>query len=358
MKVFFDARMIGHPGIGRYIRCLLSEFKKVKDFELNLLGERKIIEGYPDINGNIVDFSYPIYSMQEQIGFLRLKKTLGSSILHIPHYNIPVLAKFNLVVTIHDLIHIVYPHGASKKFASIYMKVMIERALKRAEKVICVSNTTRKSLEEIYGLKNLNIDVIYEGVEKSFFPIKDKHYLLQIKEKYKLPDKFILYVGSIRRHKNIDMLLKVLSQLKNKMPDIYLVLVGRFSHALDLNQKNVLYLGEIPQDQELAAIYNLDACFCNFSFHEGFGLTILEAQKCGIPVVCSNIATHTETGGEGILAVNPTDVDQIEEVLYNVLTNNILRENLINKGLTNVERFSWSLAAEKTIEIYKDAKLH
>jgi hypothetical protein len=133
MKIFFDTRMIEHPGIGRYVRCLLAEFKKRKELNLNLLGSKTSIKNI-SICRKIIDFNYPIYSTQEQLGFLKLRKLIGSDILHIPHYNIPVLTNFRLVTTIHDLIHIVYPQGASKKFASVYMKLMVERVLKNQRK--------------------------------------------------------------------------------------------------------------------------------------------------------------------------------------------------------------------------------
>ena len=182
MKVFFDARMIEHPGIGRYIRCLLKELKKKNNLELIILGNKDLIKKYLEIKENVINFNYPIYSTQEQLGFLQIKKTIGSNILHIPHYNIPVLANFKLVATIHDLIHIVYPQGASKKFASVYMKLMVERVLKKAKKVICVSNSTKDSLLKIYGERKHNINVIYEGIEGNFSQIEDTTYLFRIRK--------------------------------------------------------------------------------------------------------------------------------------------------------------------------------
>jgi len=354
MKIFFDTRMIEHPGIGRYIRCLLAEFKKRKELNLNLLGSKASIKKYLNLQENIIDFNYPIYSTQEQLGFLKLRKLIGSDILHIPHYNIPVLTNFRLVTTIHDLIHIVYPQGASKKFASVYMKLMVERVLKKSKKIICVSNSTKESLEKIYGGKGFNINVIYEGIEGNFSQIEDTTYLFKMKEKYRLPHKFILYVGSLRRHKNIKMLLDAFSKLRERLPDASLVIVGRLSHHFDLKKENVLYIGEVPDDKELAAIYNLASVFCNLSLYEGFGLTVLEAQQCGTPVVCSNIAPHLEIGGNGVLSVPVQTIDHIVDALYNILANDNLRNTLIQKGFENIYRFNWKDTADRTIAIYKE----
>ena len=357
MKIFFDARMIEHPGIGRYIKCLLSELKKRESIELHILGNRGLIEKHLGVNNTVIDFTYPIYSTQEQIGFLYLKKIIGQNILHVPHYNIPVLAKFNLVATIHDLIHIVYPQGSSKRFASVYMKLMVERVLKSAKRVICVSHSTKKTVEKIYGQKRLNVDVVHEGVGQHFCQIEDKHYLNEVKKKYKLPEKFILYVGSIRKHKNIKMLLESFAQLRKKIPDVWLVIVGKLSHPIDLQKENVLYIEEVPDDRELAAIYNISSILCNLSLHEGFGLTILEAQQCGLGVVCSNIDPHLEIGGDGICAVSPTSSEQIVNALHGILTDNVLRKDLIQKGLKNINRFDWKTTADKTIAIYKELLL-
>ena len=393
MKVYFDARMIDHPGIGRYIRCLLPLLAEDSSIDLCLLGNREKIKKFLPFQAKVIDFDYHIYSIQEQIGFLRLKKIIRDScrgkkeirnkgevrdyILHIPHYNIPVLAKFNLVATIHDLIHIVYPKGASGRLAPLYMKFMVNRVLKSAKAVICVSQATKDEIEKRFirkkwtspihsGIDALGqvpfsdalgqtpfLNVIYEGVDKVFVKITDLVYLKNVKEKYKLPDKFILYVGSIRRHKNIGALLDSFSQFKKKVPATQLVMVGRLSQDIDIKRSGVTYLGEIESDKELAAIYNLASCLFNLSLYEGFGLTILEAQKCGLPVVCSDIPVHKEIGGEAIAAVGASYVDQVCENLYNILSNRPMRESLILRGLKNTGRFDWYKTAHNTVDLYR-----
>jgi glycosyltransferase involved in cell wall biosynthesis len=413
MKVYFDARMIDHPGIGRYIRCLLPLMAEDKSLDLWVIGNREKIKRFLGVEKNVVDFDYPIYSIQEQIGYLRLKKEIASSppsaaprndrsgngtrndvILHIPHYNIPILAKFNLVVTIHDIMHISYPTGASGRLAPVYMKFMIKRILKTARAVICVSQATRDEIKErllrpapkersdewcrarndesgndLAMTEENKLHVIYEGVDEIFGKITDLEYLKSIKEKYKLPDKFILYVGSIRRHKNIGALLDSFSQFKQRVPDAQLVMVGRHSQDIDIKRDGVIYLGEIESDKELAAIYNLASCLLNLSLYEGFGLTILEAQKCGLPVVCSDIAVHGEIGGDGVAAVKASyidpsaslringecnrTIDQVCDNLYNILSNKAMRESLILRGLSNADRFDWRKTAQNTVDIYR-----
>jgi|GEM_PF-880107 len=353
MKVYFDARMIDHPGIGRYMRCLLPIIAEERSIDLYLLGNREKIKKFLPFQAKVIDFDYPIYSIEEQIGFLRVKKIIGNDILHVPHYNIPVLARFNLVATIHDLIHIVYPQGASGKLAPLYMKFMVNRILKSAKAVICVSRVTKDEIENRFMQKGRICNVIYEGVDKVFTKMNDPAYMNSIREKYKLPDKFLLYVGSIRRHKNIAALLYSFEQFKRKMPEIRLVMVGRLSQDIKITGDGVIYLGQIESDKELAAIYNLASCLFNLSLYEGFGLTILEAQKCGLPVVCSDIAVHKEIGGDGIASVRASYIDQICDNLYNILLNKDVRESLVLRGLENAGRFNWHKTAQDTIDLYR-----
>lgn len=346
--------MVDHPGIGRYIKCLLPELIEDRSFDMHILGNKEKIRKYLHTEKKIIDFNYPIYSIQEQLGFLKIKSVIGDDILHIPHYNIPVLAGFNLVATIHDLIHITYPQGASGKLAPIYMKFMIGRIVKSAKAVICVSQATKKEIEKRYK-KECLFSVIYEGVNKVFIKIGDQAYLKSVKEKYRLPDKFVLYVGSIRRHKNINGLLDSFERFNQNMPDVQLVMVGRYGQQIDLNRKNVIYLGEIASDADLAGIYNLASCLFNLSLYEGFGLTIVEAQACGLPVVCSDIPVHREIGGDGIISIstNPSYIDQIDKNLYNVISNKSIKESVVLKGFENAKRFNWSVAARQTLELYR-----
>lgn len=353
MKVYFDARMIGHPGIGRYIRCLLPSMIKYDNVNICLLGNREKIVSILGKGYEIIDFDPPIYSLKEQVGFAGLKKIIRNDILHIPHYNVPVVTGFNMVVTIHDIIYLLYPQGAKTRLAGIYMKFMIGRILKTAKNIICVSNSTRESVKKTFNLKSDSMNVLYEGIDNVFSRITDQGYLKNIKQKYALPDKFMLYVGSIRRHKNIDAMINSFERFKAKAPDARLVIVGRYSQEIDLNKKGIIYLGEVENDTELAGIYNLASCLFNLSLYEGFGFTILEAQNCGLPVICSDISTHKEIGGTGIAAVNPYDIDQIDKNLYNVLSNNEIRKSLVANGLNNVRRFSWASTAAGTIDIYR-----
>ena len=356
MRIFFDCRMITHPGIGRYIKELLFYLLQFKNLEVVCLGEKKYISKILKVSSSrMIEFDYPIYSLQEQIGFLKLRRIIKEGILHIPHYNIPVFCKCKLVVTIHDVIHLLYPQSAKSRMAPFYMRVMIDNIFRKASKIVCVSNTTKNYLAQqfpyYFNKFSYKIEVIYEGISSNFRKIENSNVLRQVKDKYNLPDKFILYVGSIRKHKNISALIKAVGELTKILPFIKLVLVGRESFFKIKFPEYVRYLGEV-NDEDLAVIYNLSSVFCSLSLCEGFGFPVLEAQKCGVPVVCSDIPVFNEILKDTAIFVNPTQVDHIKEALYNVLKNEELRRTLIKKGLENASGFRWDITANKTAKLY------
>jgi glycosyltransferase involved in cell wall biosynthesis len=244
-----------------------------------------------------------------------------------------------------------------KPLAEILEKIVLSCPRKRASINDAPLDSRFRGNDKSDGNDNeiTKLHVIYEGVDEVFTKITDPAHLKSVKEKYKLPDKFMLYVGSIRRHKNIKALLDAFMNFRKRSPDISLVMVGRLSQDIDIKRNGVTYLGEIESDKELAAIYNLASCLFNLSLYEGFGLTILEAQRCGLPVVCSDIPVHKEIGGEGISAVKASYIDQISQNLYNVLSNKGIREALILRGFKNADRFSWRKTAQDTIGLYRKA---
>lgn len=358
MNVAFDARMITHPGIGRYIRSLLCALiATARDSTFTLYGDPGSLRSFGQFgNCCLRKYNVPIYSLREAL-FNPLSRT-ATIVTHVPNFNVPLHRPQKLVVTIHDLIYLKIPQTRTF-FKGVGAHFLIRRALEGAARIIAVSENTRRDIVEFCPSVERKIRVVYEAAAPSFRKITHQGVLEGVKKKYNLPPKFILFVGSLRRHKNIEGLLEAYIQLKkSRRVDISLVITGRF-HPPDryiwdrIRSTDAIYLGEVSH-ADLVALYNCAACFCNLSLYEGFGLTILEAQRCGLAVVCSNIAPHREVGGEGVCSVDPTNVDQIEESLYNVLTKIDYRDFLISKGLENAERFSWTQAAEATLNIYKE----
>jgi glycosyltransferase involved in cell wall biosynthesis len=341
-----DVRMRTHPGIGRYIRELTQA--------LPVYG--------PDFSFDLLERAHaPIYGLREQWEIPALAKR--ADLLHVPHFNFPLNWKKPLVVTIHDLIYLSYPSAAKSNLAPLYLRFMLNQLAKRDAKIVAVSEFTKRELLRIFpGFKAKNITVTYEAVSDYFRILdKDDKTLPDIAGKFALKTPFVLFVGSLKPHKNIPALIRALAAIKalKKLPH-ELILAGRVDGAnTELRQlltehSFVRCIGN-TSDEELRALYNRAETLVMPSFFEGFGLPVLEAMACGCPVIASTTASLPEVGGEAAVYFDPRQVDALERVLYNVLTDSDKRNSMKKKGLEQIHQFSWIKTANQTLEVYRQA---
>jgi len=360
MKIGFDARMITHPGIGRYIECLLPELvKQAPDDKFVVFGDPEKFDKISRTgNVQVSGWDVPIYSVWEQL--LPFHSFTDIDLLHVPHFNIPLLFRKKMVVTIHDLIYLLLPEAVSSPLAKHYASFMIKSALKKADRVITVSNHTREDLLNVFGEQySGKIEVIHEASGKNFRRVKDKARIADVRCRYRLSEHIILYVGSVKPHKNIPTLLEVFSRLKTWGVPHQLVICGRWDkkeeHLKDkMSDRHIRYLGEIPVE-DLVVLYSIADVLVHLSLYEGFGLTVLEAMQCGVPVVVSDSSSLPEVAGAAAFVVSPHNVEQIADTVYNVLVNRQLRAGMVETGLEHVKRFSWSETARRTLKTYRSA---
>lgn len=358
MRIGFDARMATHPGIGRYIRCLLPEMvKQGEGYEFVLFGDpdelaKLNLEGHY----TVVPWKAPIYSISEQVSYPYDKEELD--VMHVPHFNVPLTMKTRTVVTVHDLIYILYPPSLSSPLARYYARFMTASAVRRSARVIAVSENTRQDIAQCFGKEYTDkTKVIYEAADIKLNKVYDSKALAEVRKKYRLSDRIILYVGSVKPHKNIPTLIKVFMRLKEWGAPHQLVMAGRWDKKVDkitakMDDQLIRYLGEVPPE-DLGALYSISETLLNLSFYEGFGLTLLEAMRCGVPVVTSNVSSIPEVVGKAAFTLPPGAVEQIADTVYNVLANKELREGMIREGYKQVAKFSWERAAGETLELYR-----
>ena len=353
MRIGFDARMIGHPGIGRYMRSLLNAMLGLAgDCEFVLYGDRHKLVDFK--NCDIREHTAPIYSWAEFFSSPFEEDKLD--IVHIPHFNVPFQKKKKLVITIHDLIYLKFPES-SPYLKRIAVNYAISRAVKKADKIIAVSENTKKDIIERSPDAEEKIEVVYEAAAPVFNRINDEGKKENVRKKYNLPKDIILFVGSLKKHKNIEKLIDAYTELKSKGVRHKLVIIGRYRpREAEIRKKiestDALYLGEVPIE-DLAAIYNLAALLVIPSLYEGFGLPAIEAMACGIPVAASSAASLPEVVGDAGILFDPYDTSDISNKICKVLKDGDLRQGLIRKGLERAAGFSWEKAAVKTLEIYK-----
>ncbi len=359
--------MIEHSGIGTYVRHLAqglaADYDHRQDLYFRYYGNASLLQKIlPNISDESLRcFEAPIYSVKEHLSFACLKKEWD--LWHCPHYNVPFVKKGKLVVTVHDLIHLVFQGRFFNSLQGWYARQSLNLVRKHADAIIAVSHHTKKDLVELAGIPESRITVIHEGVGNEFQPVEDQHVLANLKKKYNLPQKFLLYVGNIKPHKNVGQLARVFFRLKQgKKIEEDLVLVGQpdkkwVDQDADLcvavNSAAVYFLSKVPLE-DLPGLYSKATAFVLPSLYEGFGLVVLEAMACGTPVIVSNRASLPEIAGNAAKIFDPQSDDALAEAIELVCGETNYRKAMSLKGIQRAKQFAWDTMVEKTVSLYKN----
>lgn len=347
--------MIRSSGIGTYIQGLLSVWKNnAASHPLQLFGNPDQLSSWPF---PMIKFEAPIYSLREQWAGPTLFSGASLDLLHVPHYNIPARYKGPLVVTIHDIIHLLHPQMARKAGAWLYARVMLKLAVKKAKRIIVVSEKTKEDILERLGADPEKIRVIHPGISSDFSPSSPNDSAATL-ARHGLKKGFILFVGDVRPHKNVGGLLSAHRLLRKTWTDCpQVVVVGKTERASQsfLNEDNVRWLGGNLPKEELIHLYSAAGVLAFPTLYEGFGLPPLEAMACGCPVVVSSAGALPESVGDAGLYIEPGDPASIAEGITKALREKPLRESLVAKGLARSKTFSWEKAARETWKVYEEA---
>ncbi len=368
-KIGIDARMYSSKftGIGRYVYELTENLFQIdqKNEYVLFLNEPEYSKFTPPnkrVSKVLVDAHH--YSLSEQTTFLKKIIAAKVDLMHFTHFNAPILYMGKSVVTIHDLTLSFFP--GKKMNSSIYRlayQLVIRTAVRKAKKVIAVSNNTKHDLQTILGTPDKKAQVIYEGVNSEFKAITDQQKIDKVLKKYNLDRPFILYTGVWRSHKNLANLIKAFGILKHQYGlDCYLVITGKKDpyypeveqETLSLQLENdVVFTGLIPED-DLITLYSAARLYAFPSLYEGFGLPVLEAMQCHTPVACSNASCLPEVAGmKNALFFDPKSPDDIAEKIYQLYSDPQLRDKLVKHGINRVKDFSWQQMAKETLALYQ-----
>jgi glycosyltransferase involved in cell wall biosynthesis len=280
-------------------------------------------------------------------------------ILHSPAYIRPRHWKELSVITVHDLIALDFPEYCSLA-NRLYFRFLLPQSIRNASKIISPSHSVKEDILRKFTITPDKIQVIYPGINDSYFTVPSEEKWINIRIKYKLPEKFILYVGNIEPKKNIIRLIESFENLihKQNIPHS-LVVAGRFAwkygDILRIKKQNngrILFPGYIEQS-DLPALYTLADLFVFPSLYEGFGIPPLESMACGTPVIASCKGALPETTGGCAFLVDPLSVDAITSAMLKLLENQTLRNQLINKGKQHVRHFKWGRTWSETVKLYK-----
>jgi glycosyltransferase involved in cell wall biosynthesis len=268
--------------------------------------------------------------------------------------------RIKLVTLIHDISFNFYPH-LIKLTDLFFLKILIPWSFRRADKILAVSEFTKKEIENYYHTAPQKIAVVLNSGGEDLVAEIPKERIIAVKEKYHLPEKFILYLGTMQPRKNLPVLIEALAELKDD--GWKLVLVGKknpYHYDMGIEakikefslEKEVVCTGYILEEEKIA-LFRSARVFCYPSLYEGFGIPILEAMKMGTPAVVSDIPAHHEVAGETVLYFSPQNAQELKDKIMELETNSDLRERLIRDAKTRAQLFSWKKTAEKTLEIYQ-----
>src|SRR5213594_3514269 len=370
MRIAIDIRKINQFGVGTYIWNLVRNLAAMDSTnEYLLLGSQR---NFHELGPLPVNFKQ-LYQPEEEtlwrhhitVPFALRRRNLD--LVHVPHHEAPLFSAFKMVVTIHDCVHLLFPHEDSSKFRNYRTYLYTKRVVESAKHVLAVSKSTKEDLINILALPESKISVVYNALDERFAfnhtPDERKHVL----ERYQLKDPFVLYSGKIRPHKNLQRLIEAFAVLKSELiederyKNLKLIIIGdelskhqylRLTVIRSGAQQDVRFFGFVPYPI-LRVFYQSAQLFAFPSLYEGFGLPPLEAMANRAPVLASNTSSLPEVLEDAALLVNPENVFEIARGMKSILLDKNLRDRLVARGVKQVMKFSWKLAAERVIDAYK-----
>lgn len=359
-----DARKLHDFGIGTYVRNLiyhLAEIDAENQYVLFTGPQRKdALLDLPE-NFRIVTESSPVYSLRELLALSVKLFRLKLDLYHATHYVLPAISPCRVVVTIHDVIHLLYPEYLPNRLAFFYAQRMIRRSLARSDRIITVSRNTRSDLGRFFDLDTKKVRVVYNGVEDVFRQEMAQDDLDRWLGQLKLEQPYLLFVGNPKPHKNLPNVLRAYARARQLHDfDAPLVFVGdrgdaesqlrHLAESLGIRDK-VLMLGHVAQEA-LPAVYRGASLFLYPTLYEGFGLPVIEAMASGVAVITSDNSALKEIAEGYAHLVNPLDVEALAKAIAHCLRDEEHRTALAKLGLRRAADFDWRKTAEETLETY------
>lgn len=374
MRIGIDARFYGPvgKGLGRYTQKLIEKLERIDpENEYCVFLRKENFDHYQPNNPRFgkVLADYRWYSFSEQLFFPRLLWRHDLDLVHFPHFNVPLLYRRKFIVTIHDLILVHFPTVKGSTLNPLFYwlkflvyKLVIGSAIRRAEKIVAVSDFTRNDILDNYGSDlEKKIVVTYEACEDHCMlsPEKDAEIL----RRYGIMEQYLIYVGNAYPHKNLERLLTAFASLEERFPGLGLVLVGKEDYfyrrlkkmVSDRKIKHVIFAGYVP-DYDLDVLKHNARAFVFPSLYEGFGLPPLEAMACGTPVISSDHPCMREILGGSAYYFDGKNEQSIIEAMGRIISDRELRAQLIVSGYERIRKYDWKRMAKETMTIYMDIK--
>lgn len=364
MRIGIDIRELEKgkfTGIGRYLRNFLS-FTAEFDIENEyiLFGNQRTDYNLKIAHQRVEIIPEKLTLFWDQVKLPYHLRKEKIDIFLTPYFKAPLYKTTKLVVIINDLIPLAAPQYQRLRYClkRVYFKSLIKRTVKKADKIITISQYSKKDIIKFLGVEEGKIGVITLSVSKNYYPITSG--LKETLAKYGIKDKFIFYFGNFNPHKNLRSLLEAYKILPEEIRNSYKLVIGGkknkyyrnfFKLIQDLDIKERVIFTDFIPEEDLPCLYRAAEVFVFPSFYEGFGLPLLEAMACGTPVIASNTSSLPEVVGDAAILIEPGNVSELSKAIEKVITDENIRKDLVNKGLNRVKSFSVEKTAGEILEI-------
>ncbi len=369
MRIAFDGTTLtpGRTGVGYYTEHLLQHLAR----EVESTGDELIV-----LSNRPIDTQAPLpphvrvhtgHRFPVRIGWMQMRAAraldaVKADVAHFTNGMIPFASPVSSVVTIHDMSLKLYPqcHPVRRLLLN---RPLMQVAVRNASAIVTVSNSTRRDLLRLHGVAADRVSVVHEAASPAFRPIRERARLEMVRAKYGLPERFVLYVGTIEPRKNLGRLMEAVALARAQCVPHHLVCVGPYGwSSRDLTglidrlglTPYVHFTGYVPFE-DLPTIYNLGELFVFPSLYEGFGLPVVEAMACGTPVVTANSSSLGEIAGDAALTVDPSSVDELAEAIRVLALDEPRRRDLAERGWQRSRAFSWTQTAKEMLAVYQRA---
>ena len=369
MRIVFDGTTLtpGRTGVGYYTEHLLQHLAR----EVVNTGDELVV-----VSNKPIDTQAPLpphvrvhdgHRFPIRIGWMQLRaqralEALRPDVAHFTNGMIPIGSPVATVVTVHDMSLRLYPNCHPVR-RLLLNRPLMHVAIRQASSIVTVSNSARRDLLRLHGVAPDRVAVVHEAASPAFRPIADRAWLEDVRARYSLPRQFMLYVGTIEPRKNLSRLMSAFADARKAGIPHHLVCVGPYGwssrnlagHIERLGIQDVVHFTGYVPFEHLPAIYNLGEFFAFPSLYEGFGLPVVEAMACGIPVLTSTTSSLGEIAGDAAETIDPADTDAIANAIVRLASDQDLRRDRAERGLRRACSFSWAQTARDMLAVYHRA---
>jgi alpha-1,3-rhamnosyl/mannosyltransferase len=364
MKIAFDLRRIGNPGIGRYMKCLAESITvqaPEHEYLLILPPQSEHLVHAPIAQKLCTSVKY--YSFREQVELPRILSRYKVDLLHSPHFLLPLIRPCPAVATIHDVIYMACPEDLPSFAGRLYYRAMMTACSRMATCLITDSKHSKDEIVRYLHADPTKIEVVCPAVDPFFQSGADPAEVASVRLKFGIDRDYLLSVGIYKPRKNHARLLKAFQLLHKSGIQLQLVIAGPLGEGEPILRglarelgiaEHVIFTGFV-NDADLRALYSGARVYVCPSLYEGFGFTVLEAMACGTPVVCSSATSLPEVAGKAALYFDPHKPEEMANQVLRAFSDESVRTSLIADACNNLLRFSWEETARRTLEIYHQA---